>query len=500
MKLLEGTDIGRDFGGLKALDAVTFHVDRGEILGLIGPNGAGKTTLLNCISGILPVSGGRLRFKGREINSLGPHLRARLGIARTFQIVKPFQGLTVRQNVAVGALFGASRSSNTKEALKSADFVLEHVGLGPYANASAATLTVTQRKRLELARALATGAELVLLDEVMAGLNPVEIESLMELIRELNARGTTFLFIEHVMKAIMAMSHRIMVLHHGKNIAEGSPADISRNPDVISAYLGERYVKAKEATPGTEMPASSAAEATETPLLQVKGLASGYGDVQVLSEVDLEVRRRELVAVVGPNSAGKTTLLRTISGLLTQRQGSVSFDGHDATKLSPNARVRLGVSQVPEGRLLFAGMSVRENLIMGAFTVKDPAQVKATYERVLDYFPELRERQNQLAGTLSGGEQQMLAIGRALLSRPKVLLLDEMSMGLAPMIVDRLMQIMVRISREEGVAVLLVEQDVQVALEITERGYVIENGRVVLHGASAELLRDDGVKRAYLGV
>ncbi len=237
-----------------------------------------------------------------------------------------------------------------------------------------------------------------------------------------------------------------------------------------------------------------------TPVLQVKGLGSGYGDVQVLWDIDLEVRPRELVALVGPNSAGKTTLLRTISGLLPLRSGSIHLQGRDASRLSPTARVRSGISQVPEGRLLFAGMSVKENLQMGAFTVRNPTQAKATYERVLDYFPVLKERQRQLAGTLSGGEQQMLAIGRALLSRPKVLLLDEMSMGLAPMIVDRLMEIMVRVSAEEGVAVLLVEQDVQVALEITARGYMIENGRLVLGGASADLLQNDAIKRAYLGL
>ena len=247
MILLEGHDVSRHFGGVKGVHGLTFHVNEGEILGLIGPNGAGKTTLLNCISGILPLTTGRLAFKGVPLNPLGPHLRARLGIARTFQIVKPFQGMTVRQNVAVGSLFGGNHAGNIKEALGRADAILEQVGLADYAHAPAGMLTVTQRKRLELARALATGAQLVLLDEVMAGLNAHEVDGMIALIKALNAGGTTFLVIEHVMKAIMSISHRIMVLNYGQKIADGTPDEVTANPDVIAAYLGQRYIKARQA-------------------------------------------------------------------------------------------------------------------------------------------------------------------------------------------------------------------------------------------------------------
>ncbi|MCC6781175.1 MAG: ABC transporter ATP-binding protein [Hyphomicrobiales bacterium] len=235
-------------------------------------------------------------------------------------------------------------------------------------------------------------------------------------------------------------------------------------------------------------------------LLAVNGLGAGYGDIEILWDINLAIRPKERVAIVGPNGAGKTTLLRTISGLLPRQGGNIHFDGRDIGFTLPHRRVELGISQVPEGRLLFAGMSVKENLMMGAFTVPDRTRVQSTYERTLEYFPVLRERQNQLAGMLSGGEQQMCAIGRALMSEPKVLLIDEMSMGLAPIIVDKLMKIVVQISEEARVAILLVEQDVHVALQITERGYVIENGRLVLEGRSAELLENNEIKRAYLGL
>lgn len=236
------------------------------------------------------------------------------------------------------------------------------------------------------------------------------------------------------------------------------------------------------------------------PLLRVDGLGAGYGDVQVLWGVDVEVRPGERVALIGPNGAGKTTLLKTLSGLIGQIAGRTWLAGQDVTTLPADARVRAGISQVPEGRLLFAGMTVRENLLMGAYTQRDNGATEVAYQQVLGYFPELRSKQRQLAGTMSGGEQQMCAVGRALMAQPRVLLIDEMSAGLAPIIVERLVEIVRRVNEEQGVAVFLVEQDVQVALEMTERGYVIENGRIVAQGASRDLMEDDDIKKAYLGI
>lgn len=248
MPLLEGTAVTRYFGGLPAVDGLDFAVEAGEIFGVIGPNGAGKTTLMNLISGLLPPSSGTIRFEGQVISRRPPHAIAAAGIARTFQIVKPVRGLTVRENVAVGAMFGGARAGRgTRAALEKADEVLGFVGLSPRIGSPVGSLTLGELKRLELARALAMEPKVLLLDEVMAGLNPREVEGAMRLLEAVNRQGVTVLMIEHVMKAIMGISQRILVLHHGRRIALGTPAEVSRDAQVVEAYLGSRYGARREA-------------------------------------------------------------------------------------------------------------------------------------------------------------------------------------------------------------------------------------------------------------
>jgi len=235
-------------------------------------------------------------------------------------------------------------------------------------------------------------------------------------------------------------------------------------------------------------------------LLAVEGLDAGYGDVQILWGVSLAVASGEAVALIGSNGAGKTTLLRALSGTVPTRGGRVRFKGQDITGLSPDRRVALGLAHVPEGRQVFNGMTVRENLMMGAYTRRDGrAEVQADLGRVLGLFPVLAERRDQLAGTLSGGEQQMVAIGRGLMGRPELLFIDELSLGLAPVVVERLVEAVREVHRA-GTTILLVEQDVQTALEMAARGYVIANGRVAMQGASADLLRSPEIREAYLGI
>jgi len=238
MALIEAEKVTKRFGGLMALREVDFHIDSGEILGLIGPNGAGKTTLFNTVAGVFAPDGGRIRFNGEEINGLRPYELCGKGIARTFQITKPFLNITVLENMMVGAL---CKEKNIKTGQRVALEILDFVGLVGKKNLLAASLTLEDRKRLELARALATKPTLLLLDEVMAGLTAKEVEDTLHLIRRVQEEGVTIFLVEHVMKAIMAISHRVMVLHHGEKIAEGTPVEIVKNQRVIDAYLGQSY-------------------------------------------------------------------------------------------------------------------------------------------------------------------------------------------------------------------------------------------------------------------
>ncbi len=231
-------------------------------------------------------------------------------------------------------------------------------------------------------------------------------------------------------------------------------------------------------------------------MLQVRNLDVFYGAIQALKGVSLDVEKGEIVAIIGGNGAGKSTLLRTVSGLLRPRAGSIAFEGRELTSLPPERIVRLGISQSPEGRRIFTNMTVRENLQLGAYIRSD--EIEADCERVYTLFPRLRERSKQSAGTLSGGEQQMLAMGRAMMSRPQLLLLDEPSMGLAPNLVAEIFRIVLELN-EQGVTVLLVEQNAHRALEIAHRAYVLETGALVLTGPGRELLTDPKVKEAYLG-
>ena len=235
-------------------------------------------------------------------------------------------------------------------------------------------------------------------------------------------------------------------------------------------------------------------------LLKVKGLETGYGDVQILWGIDVEVHQGEIVAVIGSNGAGKTTYLKTVSGILKPTAGSITFDGEAVDRARSEEIVERGIAHVPEGRRLFPAMTLEENLLMGAYARKMPLKdLQADLDRVFNYFPVLKERRHQLAGSLSGGEQQMCAIARGLMARPKLLLIDELSLGLAPRIVEELSTIVQEINAE-GVTVILVEQDVLTALEMAGRAYVFETGRISLSGDSRELLEHPEMKRSYLGM
>lgn len=233
-------------------------------------------------------------------------------------------------------------------------------------------------------------------------------------------------------------------------------------------------------------------------LLEIKGLSVYYGVIQALKGIDFSVDRGEIVALIGANGAGKTTTLHTISGMIEPRTGEINFEGKDISKIPGHLRVNMGIAQVPEGRRVFADMTVEENLKMGAYTRRDKAELGDTMSMIFDRFPRLKERRDQISGTLSGGEQQMLAMGRALMSKPSILLLDEPSMGLSPIMVNEVFDI-IRSVHEDGTTVLLVEQNAKKALNIADRAYVLETGSITTSGNASDLLEDDSIRKAYLG-
>jgi len=509
--LLQITGVTLRFGGLSAVRAVDLTVRAGSVHGLIGPNGSGKSTLVNIVTGVYRADTGRVRMRGASIGGLTTHAVARHGIARTFQNIQLWRRMTVLENVMVG-LHGRTRTDLARSLVLPAVLrpeerhirdrargLLAFVGLATRGRDLAGTLPYADQRRVEIARALAADPDLLILDEPAAGMNPTEAQELVELVRRIRAAGITILLIEHRMEVVMGVSDVVTVLNSGEVIAKGTPAEIRDDPIVIGAYLGEQT-----SPPAVRSSPVSAPEPARTsapqPLLTVRRLAVQYGAVRALVGIDLDVGEGEVVALIGSNGAGKSTSLKTVSGmseLLKSVQGEITFLGERIERRSAHRIARMGLAHVPEGRRLFSESSVEENLLLGTYGRPD-ADARHALAAVYDRFGVLGDRREQPAGLLSGGEQQMLAIGRGLASDPRVLLLDEPSLGLAPIVAEEVFAI-IRGLADEGLTVLVVEQMATRALAVADRAYVLETGAIVAHGEAAELAEDPAIKRTYLG-
>jgi ABC-type branched-subunit amino acid transport system ATPase component/ABC-type branched-subunit amino acid transport system permease subunit len=471
---LEVSGLGISFGGVKAAQDVSFEAKPGEVTSLIGPNGAGKTTVLNMLGGFYRPDSGAIRLGGSEIQGRAAWRIARAGIARTYQTTQLFGSMSVAENLAIAA--------GGEDAGPLAAFT----GYAGDLNIRTADLPHVDKRLVEIARALATRPAVLLLDEPAAGLSREDKARLSRLLRRIADSGVAVVLVEHDMAVVMGISDRVVVLDAGVCIASGTPAEVQADPAVKKAYLGERRRE----------PAGQRAAPGE-PLLEVGRLSAGYGAEPVLKEVDLRVRSGEMVAVLGANGAGKSTLMRAISGLHRPVSGGIAFGRENIAALPAHRVVARGVVLVPEGRQVFPELSVLDNLRLGAY--RRGSAGDARIEAMLARFPRLRERLQQRAGLLSGGEQQMLAIARGLMAQPRLLLLDEPSLGLAPAVIDDLFAALDQL-RTEQATILLVDQMAGLALALADHAYVLEGGRMVASGTPSEIARDGALEKAYLAV
>ena len=516
--LLEASGLVKRYGGLVAINEVDLKLQPGTITGVIGPNGAGKSTLIGLIGGAISPTQGSIRLNGRDISRLPASERARAGIGRTYQIPRPFLDMTVEENLEV-AQYSIAPFISAALARKERDALLACTGLADAARLPARALPLLRRKRLEVARVLALKPRIVLLDEVGAGLVDSEITELIALIRSIADPNTAIVIVEHVLRVVRECCSRSMVLNFGTKLIEGPTAEVFANDEVAAVYLGTGGDRESGAASGIASEAEAQASvhleapATEqrvlspliaarsesggTPLLELKGICASYGQARVLKGIDLTVREGEAVAVLGANGAGKTTLARTISGAIAPTSGVLQIAGEEVAGRPPHRIAELGIAHCMEGRRIFPTLSVRENLLIAARN----ASASACQERldsVYDLFPVLAERKDHSGTSMSGGQQQMLAIGRALMARPRLVIFDEISLGLAPVVMDRLYEALVVLKRS-GMTLIVIEQDVDRALALADYAYVLEHGFFGLSGKPEQISADPRLRHIYIG-
>ncbi|MBX9932094.1 MAG: ATP-binding cassette domain-containing protein [Methylobacterium sp.] len=481
--------LGITFGGIRAAQDVSVAAQPGAVTSIIGPNGAGKTTVLNMISGFYRPGTGGIRLAGQDLAGQPAHRIARAGIARTYQTTRLFGSLSVLDNVLLALEPGRLGRIPRRNDLRVAAALLDFAGYQGHLDRPAAELPHVDRRLVEIARALAGRPRVLLLDEPAAGLTRGDTDALGGLLRRIAGCGIAVVLVEHDMPLVMSVSDHILVMDAGRPIASGLPTAIRRDTAVLRAYLGGADTPARPRDTPWHGPADA--------VLFAQNLSAGYGAAPVLDAVALDVRPGETVALLGANGAGKSTAMRALSGLLRPVAGTILLDDRPVSELPAHRIARLGLALVPEGRQVFPELTVIENIRLGAHG-RSGAIEAAEVESLLDRFPRLRERSSSRAGLLSGGEQQMLAIARGLMAKPRILLLDEPSLGLAPAMINALYAVVAEL-RDQGTTILIVDQMAALALTVADRGYVLEQGRVVTSGTAADLAADEALEAAYLG-
>jgi len=510
MSLLEISHLVRDFGGNRAVNDVSLELEPGVLVALIGPNGAGKSTVFNMLGGQISATSGSVLFDGHPLLGQPSHRISRMGIGRSFQIAATFASMTVLENVQMALLacrrriwsfWRPARLQYEDEALA----LLEQVGMQDQARRACSELAYGDVKRVELAASLAGRPRLLLMDEPTAGMGAAERNALMALVKRLVAeRGMAVLFTEHSMDVVFGYADRILVLARGQLIAQGSAQDVRSHPEVRRVYFGSGTTfdgdAAQDAealpSPGGRGHAKGMGGGPVDTLLRIEGLNAWYGDAHILRDVSLTAGRGEVVALMGRNGAGKSTTMKAAMGLLRRRTGAVDFMGADISARQPYEVARLGLGYVPEDRRIFTDLTVTENLLAGRQDRREGAP-GWSLDEVFELFPHLAGLRRRRAGEMSGGEQQMLAVARTLMGNPHLLLLDEPSEGVAPVIVEQMAQMILAL-KQRGASVLLSEQNLHFARLVSDRAYVLEKGVIRYDGSMQALAGDDMLRSKYL--
>jgi ABC-type branched-subunit amino acid transport system ATPase component/ABC-type branched-subunit amino acid transport system permease subunit len=476
----------KQFGGIHAVDGVSFTVKDRTLHALIGPNGAGKTTAFNLLSGLYPPDGGTIELEGRSIAGFKPEDITSAGIGRSFQITNLFAGLSAQENLRLAVQarhrerFAIWRSiASLTDVNAETSELIAFLGLSGIERAEAASLSYGGQRLLDLGVALGTRPRILLLDEPLAGLAVSERQRIAGLVKRISAE-IPVLFVEHDIDRVFQIADHVTVMNEGRVLVDGTVEQARSDAKVREVYIGSG------AAALAAKPRPSAAEAT--PLLIVDNVDTFYGKSHILNAVSLDVREHEIVALLGRNGAGKSTLLKTLIGIAAPETGAIRLAGEETARLPSAEIARRGMGYVPQGRGLFAGMTVAENLALGRLKRITGAGVHWDDDRIVAFFPRLAERWRMPADYLSGGEQQMVAVARALAGDVRVLLLDEPFEGLSPVVTEELFEAFDRLRHE--IAMIIVDHHLDLALALSDRTVVLERGAVSWAGAS-QMLKDD---------
>jgi branched-chain amino acid transport system ATP-binding protein len=497
--LLECAAVRKRYGAFVAVDRADLRVADRSLHALIGPNGAGKTTLFNVISGLNPADGGTIRLSGRRIDGERAEDVVRLGVARSFQITNLFPSLSVAENLRLAcqardpARFALWRpASSLMQVGAETEALIRFLGLNGLERVPVSNLSYGGQRLMEIGLPLASRPRLLLLDEPLAGLAAAERERIAALIRSLVSE-MAILLVEHDMDRVFQLADRITAMNEGRVIAEGAPAEVRSDAELQRVYLGDGAVRAA-AERVERVPVAAAT------IVTVDAINTYYGKSHVLHDVSLDVRENEVLALLGRNGAGKTSTFKTIMGMVQPATGRVMLGSERIDGKAPERVARLGVGLVPQGRRLFSGLSVAENLALGALRShrSSAAGVHWNLARVFEIFPRLRERMHVKADRLSGGEQQMVAIARALCGNVRVLLLDEPFEGLAPAMVDEVFAAIERLRRQ--ISIMIIEHHLDLVLALADTAVVLDRGHVSYSGPAQPLLTDREFRKKVLWI